>query len=96
MLCYGVYDLGRVIQYGRPSLEVDSRQQAHVLHQSGPAHYTHTVISVDGALVNREYFSGVSSTIRLEPNNRGDVEIKGMQDVNSDATKALDLDQFSR
>jgi len=52
-LSLGVYDLGRLLRTYSPALRLDGAGHVHVLHQSGPNHYTHSTFSTDGTPLQR-------------------------------------------
>jgi hypothetical protein len=65
-LCYGVINLGRVIQMYKPELRADAQGRVHVLHQSGPSQYTHSVVSADGQPVSRKIHLATGSPRLVE------------------------------
>ena len=83
-LCYGVHDLGRLLQNSAPILETDAAGRAHALHRSGPAQFTHTIHEPSGRQVGKTLYSSGVRVARLEPTVDGDLEVRGVQEDESD------------
>lgn len=79
-LCYGVHDLGRLLQNSEPILEADAAGRAHVLHRSGPAQFTHTIHEPNGRQVGKTLYSSGVRVARLEPTPDGDLEVRGVRE----------------
>ena len=75
--CLGVYDLGRVIRFFVPRLEQDAAGAFHVLHQTGPDRFVHSVYGADGAPLGTTFYGATAGSIRLASNERGDLEVQG-------------------
>jgi hypothetical protein len=75
--CLGVYDLGPLVRLYKPRIQMDGAGNIHVLHQSGPWRYTHSVFSPDGVPVNRQYYTAELGDVGFEETGDGTVEIKG-------------------
>ena len=75
--CLGVYDLGRVIRFFVPRLELDAAGAFHVLHQTGPDRFAHSVFGPDGAPLGTTFYGATVGRIRLARNERGDLEVQG-------------------
>jgi hypothetical protein len=75
--CLGVYGLGRVIRFFVPCLEQDRDGLFHVLHQSAPAGFTHSVFDYDGVSRGVTIYMAEVSGIRLVRNDSGAVEVVG-------------------
>jgi hypothetical protein len=76
-LCYGVFELGRHIRVGAPTLEIDSQQRVHVLHLSGPNQFTHSVYSLNGDRLAQQSVPGDISSVRLQPDAEQGYRISG-------------------
>lgn len=74
-LCYGVYELGRLLRTYPPALRIDSAGYVHVLHQSGPNSYTHSVFTAEGDPLKLDVHAGGSSA-RLEETSSGRLEVR--------------------
>lgn len=75
--CLGVYDLGRVIRFFVPRLEQDAAGAFHVLHQTGPDRFAHSVFGYDGAPLGTTFYGAAAGSIRLAANARGELEVRG-------------------
>ena len=75
--CLGVYELGRLIRFFVPRLEQDRNGLFHVLHQSGPDRFVHSVFDYDAHSRGQTFYSSEVSNIRLARTENGDVEVVG-------------------
>lgn len=76
-LCYGVLDLGSLIRLVDPVLRSDGRGRVHVLHQSAPTRFTHSVFESDGEPISSKFYSGIASSVALQTTEDGDIVIAG-------------------
>lgn len=83
-LCYGVHDLGTFIRFAEPRLEVDLLGHVHVLHQSAPSRYTHSVFRLNGRPLDRTFYTKGYASIRLEPGEDGELVVVGGQPYEGD------------
>jgi hypothetical protein len=80
-LCYLVWDVDR-FRAGPPVQKLFDRQGAlHLLHQSAPYVFTHTVISAEGKGLSAERFKQGFSDIALELTPDGKVGVKNGEKV---------------
>ena len=82
--CYGVFDLGTIVRMFQPKLLVDEVGDIHVLHQSGPWQFTHSVFTPHGDPVMQEVYSGEGSIINLKRSEDGQIAVEGGQRVTPD------------
>jgi len=75
--CLGVYELGRVIRFFVPGLEQDRDRAFHVLHQSGPDRFVHSVFDFDGVSRGVTIYAAEVGSIRLVRAENGAVEVTG-------------------
>ena len=75
--CLGVYDLGRVIRFFVPCLEQDRDSAFHVLHQSAPDRFVHSVFSYDGAPQGTTFYAAQIGSIKLIRDEDGGVKVQG-------------------
>ncbi len=75
--CMGLVGLGRIIRVYKPLIRADADGEIHVLHQSGPAQFTHTIVGPDGSLSDSESFFGTGDRIALKTQADGTVEVVG-------------------
>ena len=78
-VCYGVFELGRIVRLYEPKLQVDETGNVHILHQSGPWQFTHSVFTPRGEPVLQEVYSGEGSAIGLKRGEGGQLAVDGGQ-----------------
>ena len=78
-LCYGVFELGTIVRLFEPKLLTDEVGNIHVLHQSGPWQFTHSVFTPHGDPVVQEVYSADGSTIELKRTEGGQIAVQGGQ-----------------
>ncbi len=87
-LCHGVFDLGTYIRLFSPLLKVDAARRVHVLHQSAPTRFTHSVFEADGAPVRSVFWTASPSEIALERTEDGDLVVAGGRPYEGDKAVA--------
>jgi hypothetical protein len=75
--CLGVYELGTIIRFFKPRVELDVAGNFHVLHQSAPDRFVHSVFGGRGAPVSKELYTARTGAIRLVRDDAGVVEVQG-------------------
>lgn len=78
-MCYGVFELGPIVRMYVPKLQVDEVGNIHVLHQSGPWQFTHSVFTPHGDPVMQDVYSGDGSTVAIKRADDGQLSIEGGQ-----------------
>ena len=78
-MCYGVFELGTIVRLFEPKLQTDEVGNIHVLHQSGPWQFTHSVFTPHGDPVVQEVYSADGSTIGLKRAEGGQIAVQGGQ-----------------
>jgi hypothetical protein len=78
-MCYGVFELGAIVRLFEPKLQTDEIGNIHVLHQSGPWQFTHSVFTPYGDPVVQEVYSADGSTIELKRAEGGQIAVQGGQ-----------------
>jgi hypothetical protein len=76
-IAYAAVELGRLVAMGKPTLRFDNSGRAHILHLSGPNQFTYSIFTTDGQPVSQEIVRGEASSVRLEPDGRGGLEVRG-------------------
>ena len=98
-VCYGVQDLGRFLRYEKPNLMVDAAGQVHVLHQSGPTRYTHSIHTSDAVPVRSEFVGKQGQAAQLIVDKSGKVGVSGAEvytgDVSVDRPQIRSFDPFT-
>ena len=77
-LCLGVYNLGTLVRVFEPQMAIDAENRVHVLHQSAPQRFTHSVFELTGSPVSTTYYGGLVSDARLVSDEDGFVEVLGV------------------
>lgn len=63
--CYGVYELGTIIRYFNPQIELDSENTFHVLFQNTPERFFHCTFSYDGVPLHTDVYLARATEITL-------------------------------
>ena len=97
-ICYGIYDLGRYLGYAPPLIRVDAAGRIHVLHQSRPLRYTHSVHSGSGYPLDRTFYTAGDRTADLRLDEHGEIHVHGVVayrgDVSADRPKIPSFTPF--
>ena len=83
-LCYGVYDIGRMLSHSPVALESGSSGNIHVLHRSSPFRFTYNIFTPEGKPVTRKFFSKDSATPKLVFDEMGRVQVEGVREYDGD------------
>ena len=75
--CLGMYDLGRVVRYYAPRIELDREGVFHVLHQTGPDRFVHTSVDYDGGKRGMTFYVAEVGSIRFVRDDDGAVQVAG-------------------
>lgn len=86
------YSLGPVIMVRNPEFTIDSENRLHSLHMAAPRTYAHTVIDVDGAVINREIYREDVDRPKLAAAGVGDVVVVGGVSEKESASNPIDAD----
>ena len=73
----GLLELGSIVRLFTPVTLVDTDGRLHVLHQSAPDRFIHSVVTPEGKPVMREPYAAEISRIRMEEGDDGQIVIKG-------------------
>jgi hypothetical protein len=76
-ICFGVHDLGRLLRHDPQGILVDEEDRIHVLHQSSPSRYTHSVFAANGQPLRQEFVSKGRQVARLAFDEAGEVIVEG-------------------
>ena len=83
-LCYGVYDLGRLLSHSPAMLESGSSGMIHVLHQSGPFQFTYNIFTPEGKPIIRKLFAKEGRIPKLVFDEMGMVQVAGVREYDGD------------
>ena len=84
--CLCAVDLGGLIRFTPPALELDSAGIFHILHQFQPDRFSHAMFTRNGEPRGTEYYVGTSSAIRLNRTPEGAVTVTGGMRFEPDPT----------
>lgn len=77
-MVYRTYPIGDYMSLRPPTHAIDSQNQLHVLHMTGPQAYKYTVINIDGeAIKQQKLFEKGSSRPELKTTSYGEVTLTG-------------------
>ena len=80
-----VFPIGPLVSFSRPEPQLDQQSNLHVLYANGPQTYSYTVFTPDGNIQTRQTYEYVGSRPRLQPNEDGNISVKGgVRRVSSD------------
>lgn len=75
---YRTYSLGDYLALRQPTHAIDSQNQLHILHMTGPQTYKYTVINIEGeAVKQRILYEKGSNRPELKSNSYGEVTLVG-------------------
>jgi hypothetical protein len=76
---YEAQDLGTIVRFFAPQMRVSSDGTIHVLHQSAPARYTHSVTTMEGRPVSTRFYSALGGgEVKLVEDRRGRLRPDGV------------------
>lgn len=75
--CLAAVDLGGLIRFIPPTLELDANGVFHVLHQSIPERFSHARFDFNGKSLGTDFYLAVSGAICMKRNEAGEVEVTG-------------------
>lgn len=86
---YEAQDLGTLLRFYPPQIRVSSDATIHVLHQSAPTRFTHSVTTMDGRPVSTRFYSAQDkSAVALVEDRRGRLRPEGVGPYTGDPTVA--------
>ena len=93
---YTTYPLGDYMSLRPPTQAIDSENQLHVLHMSGPQRYKYTVINIAGdPLKQATYYEKGSDRPRLDTDAYGNITVVGGI-TEEEATTPYEQQEFRR
>jgi hypothetical protein len=76
-LCFGVYALGRSVINEQPELALDASGNLHVLFQTAPRIFRHSVFTPFGVMIDDQKFGQDFKLVRLKGQPDGSVKAEG-------------------
>lgn len=89
-VCYGVFDLGRIVRMSSPEMKVDAAGAVHILHQSSPHEYSYAVFKPDGTRVSTEHYGDNITRAQMVTGDQGEVRIETIQVATQNEIKPLE------
>ena len=86
------FSLGPVILVRNPEFTIDRENRLHTLHMAAPRTYAHSVIDINGAVINREIYREDTERPRLAAAGVGDVVVVGGISEKEEASNPIDAD----
>jgi len=74
---FRVFAIGGLVSFSRPEPQLDKVSNLHLLYANGPQTYIYTVFNPNGDLQIRQTFEYVGTRPRLQPNDDGNISVKG-------------------
>jgi hypothetical protein len=78
-LCYGVFDLGRLVRMKAPELKLDSTGLLHVLHQSAPQQFTYSTFTASGRQIDHQILGSKETTVQMVSDSEGGVKVEEVE-----------------
>jgi len=95
-IVYRTYPIGDYMTVHPPEQAIDSQNQLHVLHMTGPSAYKYTVIDIDGYPVKQQsLFESKNTRPSLKTNEFGEVVVLGGM-TEEEVGKPYEQTQFRR
>lgn len=93
---HATYPIGDYMSLRPPTHAIDTKNQLHILHMSGPQMYRYTVINIDGDPVQQAtYYEKGTDRPRLDVNAYGNVAVVGGM-TEAEATTPYEQQEFRR
>jgi hypothetical protein len=74
---YCTHRLGPLLDFGRPQVELDERNQIHVLHLRAPKTHVYSHVELNGKVLNRQTYIEAQTKPRLVRQSDGSVIVAG-------------------
>jgi len=71
--------IGRFVNFGPPTVELDARNQIHILQLMAPRNYLYSHFGLNGEVLDRKLYSTTTSPPRLQRTSDGAIEVIGGQ-----------------
>jgi hypothetical protein len=77
-LIFCTHQLGRLVSFNKPEVEIDAQNQIHVLQNTAPRMFLYTEVGLDGQILDRKQFAGsTESRPTLRRNTAGGYQVVG-------------------
>jgi len=88
---YGLYPLGQMVLAYKPEQQMDRNNRLHVLHRSGRATFTYSMVDHDGRVILRQRYDQTGAPPSLVHTDAGEVLVSGGTRTKS----AFDIDPLA-
>jgi hypothetical protein len=72
-----VFPLARMVDFGRPSAQIDAANNLHVLFQTGARSFTYNILDPNGALLARQCHEYTQTRPSLRLGDDGQISVGG-------------------
>jgi hypothetical protein len=72
-----VFQLGQLVSFARPEIELDSKSRVHVLQQNGAHTLVYTVINPEGQISMRRFYEFAEGRPTLRLSREGEISVLG-------------------
>ncbi len=77
-LIYCTHQLGKIVSFNKPEVEIDMQNQIHILQNTSPKMFLYSKIGLDGRILDRKEYSGSNeSRPTLRRNTAGSYQVVG-------------------
>jgi hypothetical protein len=73
---YATHQLGKILSFGSPDIELDDHNTIHVLQNSAPKVFTYTKVDLDGKILDRKIYEESPRAPALHRQN-GEIHVVG-------------------
>ena len=74
---YATHQLGPFLTFGRPEVILDAGNEIHILQNSAPKQFLYTHLSLEGKVIDRQFYVEAGSRPRLTKQDGGTVVVSG-------------------
>lgn len=85
---YCTHRIGRFVNFGPPTVELDSQNQIHILQLLAPRSYLYSHFGLNGEVIDRKIYNTTSTPPRLQRTPDGGIEVSGGQYIDPNAAPA--------
>jgi hypothetical protein len=77
-LVFCTHQLGRLVSFDKPQIEIDAQNQIHILQNTAPRMFLYTEVGLDGQILDRKQYAGTEQTRpTLRRNTAGGYQVVG-------------------
>ncbi len=87
-LVYCTAQLGRYVDYGKPTIEIDGANDIHILQNVAPKVFLYTHTNLDGKILERKQFTSTDTDRPQLVRSGGEVQVRGGNFIDPEAVAA--------